>query len=119
VHLRLDLQKPRCRSQNHADSDLPASQPESDLNQSNMVVTVETDIGITGIGEGGTKDLLEQSAVTMIGEDPFRSEAIWQEMYMAFFLSARAGEDSRRGSAGHGAVGYQGQGAEGFRCISF
>ena len=25
------------------------------FNQSNMVVTVETDIGITGIGEGGSK----------------------------------------------------------------
>ncbi|MGD1091401.1 MAG: mandelate racemase/muconate lactonizing enzyme family protein [Bryobacteraceae bacterium] len=55
------------------------------INQSNMVVTVETDIGITGVGEGGTKDLLEQCAVSLIGKDPFRSEAIWQEMYMAFF----------------------------------
>ena len=26
------------------------------INQSNMVVTVETDIGITGVGEGGTQD---------------------------------------------------------------
>ena len=25
-----------------------------------MVVTIETDAGITGIGEGGSKDLLEQ-----------------------------------------------------------
>ena len=32
------------------------------FNQSNMVVTVETDIGITGIGEGGAKDTLEQCA---------------------------------------------------------
>ena len=32
------------------------------FNQSNMVVTVETDIGITGIGEGGSKDTLEQVA---------------------------------------------------------
>src|SRR5690242_992380 len=30
------------------------------FNQSNMVVTVETDFGITGIGEGGSKDTLEQ-----------------------------------------------------------
>ena len=28
-----------------------------------MVVTVETSIGLTGIGEGGTKDTLEQCAV--------------------------------------------------------
>ncbi len=55
------------------------------FNQSNMVVTVETDIGITGIGEGGAKDTLEQCAGTLIGKNPFLIEAIWQEMYMAWF----------------------------------
>ncbi len=55
------------------------------FNQSNMVVTVETDIGITGVGEGGAKDMLEQSAGSLIGKDPFRIEAAWQEMYMAWF----------------------------------
>jgi galactonate dehydratase len=53
--------------------------------QSNMVVTVETDAGITGIGEGGKKDTLEQCAGTLIGKNPFRIEAIWQEMYIAWF----------------------------------
>ncbi|MEK7407888.1 MAG: mandelate racemase/muconate lactonizing enzyme family protein [Acidobacteriota bacterium] len=55
------------------------------FNQSNMVVTVETDIGVTGIGEGGAKDTLEQCAGTLIGKDPFRIEAIWQEMFIAWF----------------------------------
>ena len=55
------------------------------FNQSNMVVTVETDIGITGIGEGGAKDTLEQCAGTFIGKNPFRIEAIWQEAYIAWF----------------------------------
>ena len=55
------------------------------FNQSNMVVTVETDIGITGIGEGGSKDTLEQVAGTLIGKNPFRIEAIWQEAYIAWF----------------------------------
>src|ERR671911_2628314 len=55
------------------------------FNQSNMVVTVETDIGITGIGEGGSKDTLEQCAGTLIGKNPFRTEAIWQEAYIAWF----------------------------------
>ena len=55
------------------------------FNQSNMVVTVETDIGITGIGEGGAKDTLEQCAGTLIGKNPFRIEAIWQEAYIAWF----------------------------------
>jgi L-alanine-DL-glutamate epimerase-like enolase superfamily enzyme len=55
------------------------------FNQSNMIATVETDIGITGIGEGGSKDTLEQCAGTLIGKNPFRIEAIWQEMYIAWF----------------------------------
>ena len=50
-----------------------------------MVVTVETDIGITGIGEGGAKDTLEQCAGTLIGKNPFRIDAIWQEAYIAWF----------------------------------
>lgn len=55
------------------------------FNQSNMLVTVETDIGITGIGEGGAKDTLEQCAGALIGRDPFQSEAIWQRAYMESF----------------------------------
>jgi L-alanine-DL-glutamate epimerase-like enolase superfamily enzyme len=55
------------------------------FNQSNMVATVETDIGITGVGEGGSKDTLEQCAGTLIGKNPFRIEAIWQEAYIAWF----------------------------------
>jgi galactonate dehydratase len=55
------------------------------FNQSNMVVTVETDVGITGIGEGGSKDTLEQCAGTLIGKNPFKIEAIWQEAYIAWF----------------------------------
>jgi L-alanine-DL-glutamate epimerase-like enolase superfamily enzyme len=59
--------------------------PNPLFNQSNMVCTVETDFGITGIGEGGSKDTLEQCAGTLIGKDPFRTEAIWQEMFIAWF----------------------------------
>jgi L-alanine-DL-glutamate epimerase-like enolase superfamily enzyme len=55
------------------------------FNQSNMVVTVETDIGLTGIGEGGTKDMLEQCAGSLIGQDPFRIESIWHQMYKGWF----------------------------------
>jgi galactonate dehydratase len=55
------------------------------FNQSNMVVTVETTAGITGIGEGGARDTLEQCAGTLIGQDPFRTEALWQEAYIAWF----------------------------------
>ncbi len=55
------------------------------FNQSNMVVTVETDIGVTGVGEGGVKDTLEQCAGNVIGRDPFKIEGAWQSMYMAWF----------------------------------
>src|SRR3954452_16308451 len=55
------------------------------FNQSDMIVTVETDAGITGIGEGGAKDTLEQAAGTLIGKNPFHIEAIWQEMFIGWF----------------------------------
>jgi L-alanine-DL-glutamate epimerase-like enolase superfamily enzyme len=55
------------------------------FNQSNMVVTVETDAGLTGVGEGGAKDTLEQCAASLIGKNPFLSEMIWQHMYIDWF----------------------------------
>ena len=55
------------------------------FNQSSHVVTVETDQGITGIGEGGSKDTIEQCAALLIGEDPSRIEHLWQLMYRAHF----------------------------------
>src|SRR5262249_39894632 len=55
------------------------------FNQSNMVVTVETDGGLVGIGEGGSRATLEQCAGRLIGQDPFRIERLWQDMYRAFF----------------------------------
>jgi L-alanine-DL-glutamate epimerase-like enolase superfamily enzyme len=55
------------------------------FNQSNMVVTIETDAGITGIGEGGSKDTLEQCAGRLIGQDPQFIEHLWQDMSRAFF----------------------------------
>src|SRR5262245_61362200 len=55
------------------------------FNQSNMVVTVETDGGLIGVGEGGSRDTLEQCAGRLIGQDPFRTERLWQDMYRAFF----------------------------------
>src|SRR5437899_8030201 len=58
------------------------------FNQSDMVVTVETDAGITGIGEGGSKDTLEQCAGRLIGQDPQYTEHLWQDMSRAFFYPA-------------------------------
>ena len=55
------------------------------FNQSDMLIAVETDIGITGIGEGGAKDTLEQCAGNLIGQNPFQIERLWQEMYVSWF----------------------------------
>jgi L-alanine-DL-glutamate epimerase-like enolase superfamily enzyme len=62
--------------------------PNPLFNQSDMVVTVETDAGITGVGEGGSKDLLEQAAGRLIGKDPQFIELLWQDMNRAFFYPA-------------------------------
>ena len=55
------------------------------FNQSRHIVTVETDGGITGVGEGGHKDSIEQLAGLLIGENPARIEHLWQLMYRSYF----------------------------------
>src|SRR3954469_9372112 len=62
-----------------------SANPNPLFNQSDLVVTVETDAGITGIGEGGSPDLLKQSAGRLIGQDPQYIERLWQDMTRAFF----------------------------------
>jgi L-alanine-DL-glutamate epimerase-like enolase superfamily enzyme len=59
--------------------------PNPLFNQSDVVVTIETDAGIMGIGEGGSKDTLAQSAGRLIGRDPQYIEQLWQDMNRAFF----------------------------------
>jgi L-alanine-DL-glutamate epimerase-like enolase superfamily enzyme len=58
------------------------------FNQSNMLVTVETDDGLTGIGEGGSPDTLAQCAGMLIGEDASRIQHLWQLMYRGYFYPA-------------------------------
>ena len=55
------------------------------FNQSNRIVTIETDAGITGLGEGGSRDMMEQCASMLIGEDPTRIDHLWQMMYRGWF----------------------------------
>jgi L-alanine-DL-glutamate epimerase-like enolase superfamily enzyme len=69
--------------------------PNPLFNQSDVVVTIETDAGITGIGEGGSKQMLEQCAGRLIGRDPQYIERLWQDMSRAFFYPAgREKEDA-------------------------
>lgn len=58
------------------------------FNQSDMVVRVETDAGLVGVGEGGSPDTLAQCAGMLIGEDPRRAQHLWQLMYRGFFYPA-------------------------------
>src|SRR4051795_12600060 len=46
--------------------------------QSNMVVLVETDAGITGIGQGGSPDTIRNVSRSVIGKNAFDTEMIWQ-----------------------------------------
>jgi L-alanine-DL-glutamate epimerase-like enolase superfamily enzyme len=58
------------------------------FNQSFNIVTVETDEGVTGIGEGGSRDTISQCAAMIIGEDPFRIDHLWQMMFRGYFYPA-------------------------------
>ena len=55
------------------------------LTSTTNVICIDTDAGITGIGEGGTKDTLEHCASALIGQDPFRIETLWQNMFRGAF----------------------------------
>ena len=64
----------------------PLSRPI--FNQSYHIVTVETDAGITGIGEGGSPDTVQQCAAMIVGEDPSRIDRLWQIMFRGYFYPA-------------------------------
>ncbi|ALM86078.1 mandelate racemase/muconate lactonizing enzyme family protein [Bordetella sp. N] len=66
-----------------------------------VIVEVETDTGLVGIGEAGIAYGLGQTAVSgmvkdiaermLIGKDPFRIEALWSEMYDHTFWAKGGG----------------------------
>ena len=53
--------------------------------QARDIVVVETNSGIMGIGEGGSKEMIQNCAEMLIGEDPFRIEHLWQKVYRGYF----------------------------------
>jgi galactonate dehydratase len=59
--------------------------PNPLFNQADTVVTIETDAGITGIGEGGFADTLRQPAGRLIGQDPQHIERLWQDIHRSYF----------------------------------
>ena len=55
------------------------------LAQAQGIVVVECNNGLIGIGEGGTRDLIENLAPWLIGRDPMQTEHIWQLMLRGLF----------------------------------
>jgi galactonate dehydratase len=55
--------------------------------QSNMVVLVDTEAGITGVGQGGSPDTVRNVARSVIGRNAFDTESIWQHAFMDGFYS--------------------------------
>ena len=52
-----------------------------------MVVLVDTEAGITGIGQGGSPDTVRNVARSVIGKNAFDTEMIWQAVFMDGFYS--------------------------------
>ncbi|HTT64463.1 MAG TPA: mandelate racemase/muconate lactonizing enzyme family protein [Bryobacteraceae bacterium] len=64
----------------------PRSRPM--FNQSFNIVAVETDQGITGIGEGGSRDTVAECAGMLIGDDPSKIDYLWQLVMRGHFYPA-------------------------------
>jgi L-rhamnonate dehydratase len=84
---------------------LPQVKQQCDSGQDAIVVQVETDAGITGIGEIDSSPLAVKGAIEgpyshtitsglahlLIGEDPFETEKLWYKMYRENIYSGRRG----------------------------
>jgi len=78
---------------------------QCDSGQDALVVRVETDAGITGIGEVDSAPMAVKGAIDgpfshtiacglaqlVVGEDPFETEKIWHKMYRANIYAGRRG----------------------------
>src|SRR4249919_3649218 len=78
--------------------------------QSNMVVLVDTEAGITGIGQGGSPDTVRNVARSVIGRNAFDTEMIWQAAFMDGFYSP--GKERLHALGAIDLVGHQREGAE-------
>ncbi|MCZ2146810.1 MAG: mandelate racemase/muconate lactonizing enzyme family protein [Bryobacterales bacterium] len=84
---------------------LPQVKEQCDSGQDALIVRIETDAGITGIGEVDSaplavKGLIEgpySNSITcglgrlLLGEDPFRTEYLWEKMYRHNIYAGRRG----------------------------
>jgi L-rhamnonate dehydratase len=84
---------------------LPEIKERCDGSQDALLVKVETDVGITGIGEVDSSPLVAKAAIEapfsntitaglralVVGENPFEYEKIWHKMYMGSRYPGRSG----------------------------
>lgn len=84
--LAVDAAVPRMKITRVRFYESPISRPM--FNQSFHIVTVETDQGLTGIGEGGSRDSIQECAEMLIGENPLQIDRCWQLMYRGRFYPA-------------------------------
>ena len=68
--------------------DTQGGQGQPMTNQSDNVVMIETESGLIGIGEGGEPTAMKECASLLIGQDPFRTEHLWQMMLRGYFYPA-------------------------------
>jgi L-rhamnonate dehydratase len=84
---------------------LPQVKEQCDSGQDAVIVRVETDAGITGIGEVDSSPLAVKGAIEgpfshtitsglghlIVGEDPMETEKLWYKMYQSNIYSGRRG----------------------------
>lgn len=84
---------------------LPQLKTQCDSGQDALLVRIETDAGITGIGEVDSSPMAVRGAIDgpfshtvtsglahlLIGEDPFETEKLWYKMYGANVYAGRRG----------------------------
>ncbi|MFO0888921.1 MAG: mandelate racemase/muconate lactonizing enzyme family protein [Isosphaeraceae bacterium] len=84
---------------------LPEVKSQCDSGQDALIVKLSTDAGITGYGEVDSSPMAVKGCIegpfshtattglahVLIGEDPFRTEYLWQKMYRANIYSGRRG----------------------------
>jgi L-alanine-DL-glutamate epimerase-like enolase superfamily enzyme len=84
---------------------LPQVKSQCDSGQDALLVRIETNAGIVGYGEVDSAPLAAKAVIegpfshtattglahVLVGEDPFRTEYLWQKMYRANIYAGRRG----------------------------
>ncbi len=100
---------------------LPVVNPRTDSGQDALIVQIETDAGISGIGEVDSAPMAVKGLIEgpyshplicglgelLIGEDPLRTEFLWHKMYRQNIYAGRRGVPVGHQGQGPGAAGLE------------